>query len=73
MWISKRKWLDLQMRLAKAEFELKNPPLINGVITQYADNEIVHQELQISLSGPDLYKLQKRKFYPKLMKFLGNL
>lgn len=73
MWISKRKWLDLQMRLAKAEFALRNPPLTNGVVSQYADNEIVHQELRISLSGPDLCKLQKRKFYPKLMKFLDSL
>lgn len=65
--------MDLQTKLAKAEFDLQNPPLINGVVSQYANNEIVHQELRISLSGPDLCKLQNQKFYPKLMKFLDNL
>lgn len=73
MWISRKEWMDLKTRLAKAEFDLRNPPLINGVVSQYANNEIVHQELRISLSGLDLCKLQNQKFYPKLMKFLDNL
>lgn len=73
MWISKKKWMDLQRRLAKVEFGLKKPTLTNGIITQYVNDEIAHQELRISLSGSDLCKLQSRKFYPKLIKFLDNL
>ena len=73
MWISKKKWMELQMRVAKAEFDLQNKPVINNVFSQYADNEKVYQELRIFLAGPDLCKLQSQEFYQDLMKFLDNL
>ena len=75
MWISKKKWQEMEEREADLERKIQSQQVRQGIheITLYADNETYLKELRICVSGRDWYLLTAQDCYQELIEYVQSL
>ncbi len=75
MWVSKRKWAEMESRLSCLEGFAKERAIRAGFheTTSYANNEMCWKEIRICVSARDWYLLQREPFFQELVQYGRDL